>query len=182
MFTHTTYTIRRINFGYKMDSTSRITPSDVDIVWSRDRRKISNDQSVDAKGKAAATCLLAKVFPVDFVVSLMFMRIILRIITTEFLLWRKRCERSSQLIPTSSTRPSCIYCRILGFCQRSYEWKKYKSYPVIKTHFPVDQSSLQTRFDSSLDTGRKWTNIQQANSVHENCFGAIPCQIINCKT
>ncbi len=40
-------------------------------------RKISNDGSVDAKGKAAATGLLAKVLRVDFVVSLMFMRIIL---------------------------------------------------------------------------------------------------------
>ena len=40
-------------------------------------RKISNDDSVDAKGKAAATGLLAKVLRVDFVVSLMFMRIIL---------------------------------------------------------------------------------------------------------
>ena len=40
-------------------------------------RKISNDGSVDAKGKAAATGLLAKVLQVDFVVSLMFMRIIL---------------------------------------------------------------------------------------------------------
>ena len=40
-------------------------------------RKISNDDSVDAKEKAAATGLLAKVLRVDFVVSLMFMRIIL---------------------------------------------------------------------------------------------------------
>ena len=40
-------------------------------------RKISNDGSVDAKGKPAATGLLAKVLRVDFVVSLMFMRIIL---------------------------------------------------------------------------------------------------------
>ena len=40
-------------------------------------RKISNDDSVDAKGKAAATGLLAKVLRVDFVISLMFMRIIL---------------------------------------------------------------------------------------------------------
>ena len=40
-------------------------------------RKISNDGSVDAKGKAPATGLLAKVLRVDFVVSLMFMRIIL---------------------------------------------------------------------------------------------------------
>ena len=40
-------------------------------------RKISNDDSVDAKGKAAATGLLAKVLRVDFVVSLMFMSIIL---------------------------------------------------------------------------------------------------------
>ncbi|CAB4011746.1 zinc finger MYM-type 1-like [Paramuricea clavata] len=40
-------------------------------------RKISNDGSVDAKGKAAATGLLAKVLRVDVVVSLMFMRIIL---------------------------------------------------------------------------------------------------------
>ena len=40
-------------------------------------RKISNDGSVDAKGKAAATGLLAKVLRVDFVVCLMFMRIIL---------------------------------------------------------------------------------------------------------
>ena len=40
-------------------------------------RKISNDGSVDAKGKAAATGLLAKVLRVDFVVSLMFVRIIL---------------------------------------------------------------------------------------------------------
>ena len=40
-------------------------------------REISNDGSVDAKGKAAATGLLAKVLRVDFVVSLMFMRIIL---------------------------------------------------------------------------------------------------------
>ncbi|CAB3994785.1 zinc finger MYM-type 1-like [Paramuricea clavata] len=36
-------------------------------------RKISNDGSVDAKGKAAATSLLAKVLRVDFVISLMFM-------------------------------------------------------------------------------------------------------------
>ena len=40
-------------------------------------RKISNDGSVDAKEKAAATGLLAKVLRVDFVLSLMFMRIIL---------------------------------------------------------------------------------------------------------
>ena len=40
-------------------------------------RKILNDGSVDVKGKAAATGLLAKVLRVDFVVSLMFMRIIL---------------------------------------------------------------------------------------------------------
>ena len=40
-------------------------------------RKISNDGSVDVKGKAAATGLLAKVLRVDFVVSLMFMRTIL---------------------------------------------------------------------------------------------------------
>ena len=40
-------------------------------------RKISNDGFVDAKGKAAATGFLAKVLRVDFVVSLMFMRIIL---------------------------------------------------------------------------------------------------------
>ena len=40
-------------------------------------RKISNDDSVDAKGKAAATGLLAKVLRVDFVVNLMVMRIIL---------------------------------------------------------------------------------------------------------
>jgi hypothetical protein len=40
-------------------------------------RKISNDGSVDGKGKAAATGLLAKVLRVDFLVSLMFMRIIL---------------------------------------------------------------------------------------------------------
>ena len=40
-------------------------------------RKISNDDSVDAKGKAAATGLLANILRVDFVVSLMFMRIIL---------------------------------------------------------------------------------------------------------
>ena len=39
--------------------------------------QISTTDSVDAKGKAAATGLLAKVLRVDFVVSLMFMRIIL---------------------------------------------------------------------------------------------------------
>ena len=40
-------------------------------------RKISNDDSVDAKGKAATTGSLAKVLRIDFVVSLMLMRIIL---------------------------------------------------------------------------------------------------------
>ena len=66
-------------FSYKVDSTS----GSLRAMWILYEavievlRKIWNDDFADTKGKAPATGLLDKVLWVDFVVSLMFMRIIL---------------------------------------------------------------------------------------------------------